>query len=118
MKRAALAIATAVGLFLAVAIAQVPSEDKEVIPPRSVQLTAEQDHIIKEIVLKDMSVDQVPSNTEVKIGDRVPDEIKLQSFPPLVAEKVPQIKTHKFFVTQNKVVIVAPQDNVVADIIK
>lgn len=118
IKSAALLVASATGLLVSVAIAQTPSQDKDVIPPRSINLTAEQSYIIKEIVLTEMRAEQAPPNTEIKIGDKVADDIKLQAFPKLAAEKVPQVRTYKFFVTQNKIVVVSPQDNVVADIIK
>ena len=117
MKRAVLAIALAAGFFVGGAIAQPPPDDKEAIPPRSIQLTAEQDHVIKEIVLKDTYIEQVPRSTEIRIGDKVPPNIKLQNFPPLVAEKVPQVRTYKFFITENQIVVVSPQ-NIIADIIK
>jgi hypothetical protein len=118
VKSAALLVASVAGLFVSVAIAQTPSQDKDVIPPRSINLTAEQSYIIKEIVLTEMRAEQAPPNTEIKIGDKVADDIKLQAFPKLAAEKVPQVRTYKFFVTQNQIVVVSPQDNVVADIIK
>jgi hypothetical protein len=118
IKRAVLPIVSAAGLLVSVAIAQTPSQDKDVIPPRSINLTAEQGYIIKEIVLTEMRAEQAPPNDEIKIGNKVADDVKLLAFPKLVAEKVPQVKTYKFFVTQNQVVVVSPQDNVVADIIK
>ena len=117
MKRAALAMALAAGFLLGGAIAQTPPDDKEPIPKRSIQLTAEQDHVIKEIVLKDMQIKQLPHSTEIRIGEKVPPDIELQSFPPLVAEKVPQVRTYKFFITENQIVVVSPQ-NIIADIIK
>jgi hypothetical protein len=117
MKRAALAIALTAGFFVGGAIAQTPPGDKEPIPPRSIQLTAEQGHVIKEIVLKDMHIEQVPPSTEIRIGEKVPPDIALQTFPPLVAEKVPQVRTYKFFLTENQIVVVSPQ-NIIADIIK
>jgi hypothetical protein len=118
IKRAVLPIVSATGLLLSVAIAQTPPQDKDVIPPRSINLTAEQSYIIKEIVLTETRAEQAPPNDEIKIGNKVADDVKLLAFPKLVAEKVPQVKTYKFFVTQNQVVVVSPQDNVVADIIK
>jgi len=118
IKRAVLLIVSAAGLLVSVAIAQPPSQDKDVIPPRSINLTAEQSYIIKEIVLTEMRAEQAPPNDEIKIGNKVADDVKLLAFPKLVAEKVPQVKTYKFFVTQNQIVVVSPQDNVVADIIK
>jgi hypothetical protein len=117
MKRAPLAVALLAGFLFSGALAQSPPDDKDAIPPRSIQLTAEQDHIIKEIVLKDLHIQQVPRSAEIKIGEKVPPNIELRSFPPLVGEKVPQIRTHKFFVTGNQIVVVGPQ-NIIADIIK
>ena len=52
-----------------------------------------------------------------RIGDKVPPNIELQNFPPLVAEKVPQVRTYKFFITENQIVVASPQ-NIFADIIK
>ena len=118
MKRAVLATALAAGFLIGSAIAQSPSDDKAAIPPRSIQLTAEQGHVIKEIVLKDMHVEQVPRSIEIRIGDKVQPNIELQAFPPIIAEKVPQVSTHKFFITENQIVIVNPQDNKIADIIE
>ena len=37
--------------------------------------------------------------------------------PPAVAEKVPQIKSHLFFVEGGKVVIVDPKENKIVDAI-
>jgi len=70
-----------------------------------------------EIVLKDMHIEQVPRSTEIRIGEKAPPDIALQTFPPLVAEKVPQVRTYKFFLTENQIVVVSPQ-NIIADIIK
>ena len=120
MKRAVLVIVLAIGCSVGGAIAQTPSSDdkeKEVIPPRSIQLTAEQSYIIKEIVLNDAHVAQVPGNSAIKIGEKAPNNIELHAFPQLVAAKVPQVKTYKFFVVERQIVVVNPQ-NIVADIIK
>jgi hypothetical protein len=53
-------MALAAGFLVGGAIAQTSPDDKEPIPPRSIQLTAEQGHVIKEIVLKDMHIEPVP----------------------------------------------------------
>jgi hypothetical protein len=110
-------MALTAGFLVGGAIAQTPPDDKEPIPPRSIQLTAEQDYVIKETVLKDMHIEQVPPSTEIRIGEKVPPDIALQTFPPLVAEKVPQVRTYKFFLTEHQIVVVSPQ-NIIADIIK
>ena len=116
MKRAVLASASAATLMVGAAIAQAPPANDEVIPLRSINLSAQQDYIIKEN-LKDMHIEQVSRTNEIRIGDKVPPNIELHAFPPLVVEKVPQVKTHKFFITENQIVVVNPQ-NLIADIIK
>jgi len=116
MKRAVLASALAATLLAGATLAQTPPTDRRVIAPRSVQLTAQQGYITKENI-KDMHIEQVPRTKEISIGDKVPSEIGLHDFPTLVVEKVPKVKTYKFFITENQIVLVSPQ-NEVADIIK
>ncbi len=98
------------------AIAQPPPIDREVLPPRSIHLSAQQDYIIKEN-LKDMRIKQVPRTKEIRIGNKVPSNVGLHAFPPFVVEKVPKVKMYKFFKTESQIVVVNPQ-NVIADIIK
>ena len=99
------------------AVAQTPPrDDRRMIPPRSIQLSAQQGYVIKEN-LKDMRIEQVPRTKEIRIGNKVPSGIGLRDFPALVMEKVPRVKTYKFFITENQIVLVSPQ-NEIADIIK
>jgi hypothetical protein len=117
MKRAVLASTLVISLLARGAIAQTPpKDDRRTLPPRSIQLSAQQDYVIKEN-LKGVHIEQVPRKGEIRIGDKVPSEIELHDFPALVAEKVPKIKTYKFFITESQIVFVSPQ-NEVADIIK
>ena len=116
MKRAILASISLVTLLARGAIAQIPPTDRRMIPPRSIQLSAQQGYVIKENI-KDMHIKQVPRTKMIRIGDKVPSDIGLHEFPPLVVEKVPKVKTYKFFITENQIVIVSPQ-NEIADIIK
>jgi len=98
------------------AAAQIPPTDRRMPSPRSIQLSVQQGYIIKEN-LKDMHIEQVPLPKEIGIGNKVPSEIGLHDFPPLVVEKVPKVKTYKFFITENHIVLVSPQKEI-ADIIK
>ena len=52
------------------------------IPPRSIQLSAQQGYVIKEN-LKDMRIEQVPRTKEIRIGNKVPSGIGLRDFPAL-----------------------------------
>jgi len=89
-----------------------PEDDSASIPPAL--STARLRH--KEN-LKDMHIEQVPRTKEITIGNKVPSDIGLHDFPPLVVEKVPKVKTYKFFITENQIVVVNPQKEI-ADIIK
>jgi hypothetical protein len=86
--------------------------------PRTINLTAEQRFIIKEIVLKDLSIPKAPAGAPESIGDPVPSNVELHDMPPTLAEKVPQAKSHKFYVTADAIVLVSPSDRKVADVIK
>jgi hypothetical protein len=87
-----------------------------VAPAPRLTLTAEQEYIIREI-LKDSNVQKENSAPET-IGDVVPDDIKLYPLPPEVAQKVPQARSHMFFVKDDEVILVSSSDRRVADVIK
>jgi hypothetical protein len=116
MKRAVLASTLVATVLAGSAVAQIPPTDRRMIPPRSIQLSAQQGYVIKEN-LKDMHIEQVPRMKEIRIGNKLPSDIGLHDFPPFVLEKVPKVKTYKFFITENQIVLVSPQ-NEIADIIK
>jgi hypothetical protein len=95
--------------------AQTTAQDPLVTLPK-LNLTLEQRYIVKEIV-KDMKIEPAPAKVQT-VGDQVPDNIRLQPIPSDVAQKAPQIRTYRFFVTDKQIVIVDPKDNKVAEIIK
>jgi len=82
-----------------------------------VNLTLEQRHVIKELI-KDLNVASAPKDTNIAVGATVPATVTLNPMPQLVAEKIPQIKSHMFFVDDGKVVIVDPKENKVVDAIE
>ena len=114
-------IAAALGLMLslvdAAAPAQVaPQQPGDVLAPAAkLNLTLEQRHTIRELV-KDMKVDAAEVKAEV--GDQIPQDITPHPMPNEVAQKVPQVKSHRFILTAEQIVIVDPKDNKVADVIK
>jgi hypothetical protein len=105
--------------------AQVPADSPAtapvVKPAETVNLTMEQRHIIKEIILKDLKVVE-PTDQAAKvptgIGETVPAGIPLQPMPVEVSAKVPQLKAHSFLVKNDKVVVIDPKDNKVAALIE
>ena len=90
--------------------AAVPSQPK-------VNLTLEQRHVIKEII-KDLNVAPPPQSLDTSIGATVPAMITLNPMPQVVSQKVPQVKSHLFFVKDGKVVIVDPKENKIVDAIE
>jgi hypothetical protein len=94
--------------------AQTPAQELTAVPPK-LNLTPEQRYIIKEII-KDMTIERVSAKV-LTVGDQTPHNIRLQPIPSDVAQKAPQIKTHKFFVAGKQIIIVDPRDNKVAEII-
>jgi Protein of unknown function (DUF1236) len=86
--------------------------------PRTVNLTAEQEFIIREIVLKDLNISKAKPDAPEAIGDAVPENIEPHPIPPEVAAKVPQVKSHEFFVKDDKIILVSPSDRRIADVIQ
>lgn len=82
-----------------------------------IKLTAEDTHTIKEIVLKEMTTPKAAAG-DYKIGDQAPADAELQAFPPLIADKVSAVKSHRFFVSGQRVIVVDPKDNTIAEIIE
>ena len=115
---AALACAT----LPAVAPAQAPSNSPVPMPSETVNLTMEQRHIVKEIIIKDMKTPTTPAQAAAKVttkpGEVVPSGVALQPMPVEVSAKVPQVRTHSFFVEDNKVIIVDPKDNKIAIVVE
>ena len=72
-------------------------EKPDVAPlPRTINLTEEQRHIIKENV-KDMAVPKAPASAPETIGDVVPLDIKLSQLPALAGKKVARARSHFVF---------------------
>jgi hypothetical protein len=101
--------------------AQVPSTAPVVKPADTVNLTMEQRHVIKEIIIKDMKIAEPPdagAKVPTQVGDTVPSGIPLQPMPVEVSAKIPQLKAHSFLVKNEKIIIVDPKDNKVAALIE
>ena len=96
---------------------QAPSEQSA--PPASttVNLTLEQRYVIKELV-KDLHVTKAAGDVSVSVGTMVPQTVPLQAIPTEIGAKVPQVKSHRFFVTADRIVLVNPNDNRVAEVIE
>ena len=121
MQRFLATVSTVIAIALFAPLSEVKgqSSTKSVIAPpsRTVNLTAEQRFMIKEIVLKDLNVPKAPGAPK-SIGVPVPPSVELHDMTPTLAEKVPQAKAHKFYLTAHAIVLVSASDHKVADVIK
>jgi hypothetical protein len=84
---------------------------------RTVNLTLEQRHVIRELV-KELKVDSSAQDLKLAAGDEIPAKVALQPVPALIGQKVPQIKSHRIYVTQSQILIVDPQDQKVVEVIE
>ena len=110
-----MAVAVAITVALLVMGAPVRGQTPAVPSQPKVNLTLEQRHVIKEII-KDLNISPV-RNVETTVGATVPATINLTPMPRLVAEKVPQVKSHLFFIEDGKIIIVDPKENKIVDAI-
>jgi hypothetical protein len=99
--------------------AQTPQQDPQAPPAaaRTVNLTLEQRHVIRELI-GELKVGQVADDRKVAAGDEILAKVELHPIPALIGQKVPQIKSHRFYVTQQQIVIVDPKDPKVAEVIE
>jgi Protein of unknown function (DUF1236) len=106
MRRAALTI---IALFIVSGLASAHAA--------TVNLTAEDTHIIKEIVLKETSFPRL-ATADYKVGDQAPPSVRLQAFPPVISDRISSTRSHRFFVSGQKIVVVDPKDNTIVEIIE
>jgi len=98
--------------------AQIPAQNQVEKGADTVNLTMEQRHIIKEIILKALKTARQAVNAPMSVGATVPSGIPLQPIPVEVSAKIPQLKTHSFLVKNDTVIIVDPKDNKVAALVQ
>ena len=96
--------------------AQTPTQEPATVAPK-INLTLEQRHIIKEIV-KDLKIAPAPAKQDISLGTEVPSTIKLEPMPAQVSAKVPQIRSHLFFVEDSKIILVEAKDRKIVDVIE
>ena len=98
MQKLLVTVATvaAIALFAPLSEVKGQSSTKSVIAPpsRTINLTAEQSFIVKEIVLKDLNVSKSQAGAPESIGVPVPPSVELHDMTPALAENAPQAKSH------------------------
>ena len=67
-----------------------------------------------------MALSKASKDAPETIGDPVPPNIVLHALPSEVGVKVPQVRSHMFFIKDgnNAIVLVSPIDRRIADVIR
>jgi hypothetical protein len=109
---------------LALALFCIPVAHGQAVPGQPVPaapkltLNMEDEHILKEILLKDTKIKHEPAQPQLKTGDAVPASVELHDFPTAIAEKMPQIKSHRFYLAGDEIVIVRSEERKVVGVVK
>jgi len=118
MARIVMAIALLISMYSsAVRVDAQATNQPAIAPSPRLTLTAEQEYTIREILFKEANVPKEDSAPET-IGDPVPDNVKLYPLSSEIVKKVPQVRSHEFFIKDDKVVLVSPSDRRIADVIQ
>jgi hypothetical protein len=116
MRKLLMTAAACLALGAPIARSQAPTEAP--LPPVvNVNLSLEQRHTIKEFV-KDLQLPKVADKFPLTVGATVPGSITLTPMPNAIAAKVPQVKSHRLFVTADRIVLVNPNDPRIAEVIE
>src|SRR5215831_2509784 len=98
----------------AVVVRAQPTTPPVIAPAPRLTLTAEQEYVIREIILKDVNVPKEKAGS----GDSVPENVTLYPLPSEIEQKVPKAKSHKFFVRDDDtIILVSPSDRRIADVL-
>jgi hypothetical protein len=122
MKFTTLLVAVSVAMLIALCSSAVlvpaqPTTPPAIAPTPRLTLTAEQEYTIREVILKDVNVPKEKSASET-VGDSVPANVKLYPLPSVIEQKVPKVKSHKFFVEDDDTIILVSPSRRIADVLK
>jgi hypothetical protein len=108
--------AAALAAILVFPTAPATAQTLEAPAQAKINLTLQQKYVIREII-KDAAVEPVQSKQDLSIGAEVSTSVKLQAIPAEIADKVPQIKSHMFFIADKKIVLVEPGKRKIDEVI-
>jgi len=95
-------------------ITREPAESRTVVTTEPLELTPVQRRTIYRTIVRERMAPAEPT-IEYRVGARVPDRVQLYSVPQEVAVEVPAIRSYKYMVVNNRVVLVDPVTSQVVD---
>lgn len=111
---AVLAASTAASSAQTTIITREPVESRTVIATEPLQLTPVQRRTVYRTIVRERVIPAEPT-IEYRVGARVPDNARLYSVPQNIAVEVPAIRSYKYMVVNNRVVLVDPVTSQVVD---
>lgn len=117
MRHFMLALTSAAALLVFGSLAPGQSPTAPRVPDQStVKLTMEQEHTIKEL-LKELKIESETGAVPETVGAAIPSDIKPRPIPEDIGKRVPQIKSHMFFIKGDRIFLVDTKDNTIAEVI-
>lgn len=95
-------------------ITREPVESRTVVTTEPLELTPVQRRTIYRTIVREHVVPAEPT-VEYRVGARVPENVQLYSVPREVAVEVPAIRSYKYMVVNNRVVLVDPATSQVVE---
>src|SRR4029079_6445555 len=95
-------------------ITREPVESRTVVTTEPLDLTPFQGRTSSRTIVRDRVAPAEPT-IEYRVGARLPDSVRLYSVPQEVAVEVPAIRSYKYMVVNNRVVLVDPATSQVVE---
>jgi Protein of unknown function (DUF1236) len=95
-------------------ITREPVESRTVVTTEPLELTPVQRRTIYRTIVRERVAPAEPT-VEYRVGARLPDSVRLYSVPQEVAVEVPTIRSYKYMVVNNRVVLVDPATSQVVE---
>jgi hypothetical protein len=95
-------------------ITREPVETRTAVTTEPLELTPVQRRTIYRTIVRERVAPAEPT-VEYRVGARLPDSVRLYSIPQEVAVEVPKIRSYKYMVVNNRVVLVDPATSLVVE---
>ncbi len=95
-------------------ITREPVETRTAVTTEPLELTPVQRRTIYRTIVRERVAPAEPT-VEYRVGARLPDSVRLYSVPREVAVEVPMIRSYKYMVVNNRVVLVDPATSQVVE---
>lgn len=95
-------------------ITREPVESRTVVTTEPLRLTPVQRQTVYRTIVHERVAPARPT-VEYRVGTRVPESVQLYAVPQEVAVEVPAIRSYKYMVVNNRVVLIDPATSEVVD---